>query len=442
MGGAMGGSQTQTTNSTQKVDFPDYVTDAQKLELERGSAMTDPFLQVPNYGVMGMMPDQYLANDLARQTAQSVFTTPRITAYDAIGTGNQWMNQIPQGPQGMAQAQAGAAQQGQASVANAAQLSPDAIQPFMNPYIDAALTPALDRLKKQQGEVQAGIGADAAAAHSFGGSREAVARALADRNYRDTAGQVTGQMLQQGFDRASTLAGQNTDRSQAANLLNAQLGTQASLQNAQLGTQASLENARLGTQTSLSNSQNANALQQLLMNLTYQGSQADANRFLAAVGMESQNQDADLQRKMQMINLLNQFGGQQQALGQKSLDLPWTMLQRLSAITPQQYESTTNTDQTSKVSGGGNPLGAALGIASLFMKCDRNSKTDIEDFGTEPITGLKLYAYRYKSDPKTYPKVVGFMAQDVKEKYPDAVTEVDGTLMIDAAKLVAAVDVR
>jgi hypothetical protein len=427
---SMGGGQTQTTNSTQKTDFPDYVTNAQEQLLNSGTAMTAPFLQTPLSSVMGMTPDQLLANDLARQTAQGIFTTPRIPAYDAIGTGNQWMNQIPQTG---TTPSAATAQQGTASLANAAQLNPNEITPMMNPFIDSALKPALDKLRQQQGEVQAGIGADAAAAHSFGGSREAVARSLADRNYRDAAGLLSGNMLMQGFDKASQLASQNTDRSQAANLLNAQLGTQTSLENARLGTQTGIANM----QTS---AQNQSAMQQLLANLTYQGSQADANRFLAAVGLESNMQDAELQRRMQIINMLNTFGGQQRAVGQQALDTPWTMLQRLAQIAPDQYENTITGQSTSKTSGGGNPLGAALGIAKLFMS-DRSTKTDIDEVGVDKITGLKLYAFRYKTDPKTYPKVVGYMADEVEEKYPGTTYEIEGKRVIDAYSLVAAVDV-
>ena len=42
-----------------------------------------------------------------------------------------------------------------------------------------------------------------------------------------------------------------------------------------------------------------------------------------------------------------------------------------------------------------------------------------------------MYAYRYKGDPKTYPKVVGPMAQDIEKKYPEAVTEVAGKKAVD-----------
>ncbi len=72
---------------------------------------------------------------------------------------------------------------------------------------------------------------------------------------------------------------------------------------------------------------------------------------------------------------------------------------------------------------------AGLGAAgSLFS--DRRAKTDIEFVGVDEATGLTMYAYRYASDPKTYPKVVGPMAQEVAEKYPHLVAKVGNRLVI------------
>jgi hypothetical protein len=71
-------------------------------------------------------------------------------------------------------------------------------------------------------------------------------------------------------------------------------------------------------------------------------------------------------------------------------------------------------------SSGNSLLGAGLGLASLaaqaYASSDRRDKTDIKKLGIDPLTGLPMYAYRYKSDPKTYPKVVGPMAQDMEAR--------------------------
>src|SRR5262245_11825115 len=68
-----------------------------------------------------------------------------------------------------------------------------------------------------------------------------------------------------------------------------------------------------------------------------------------------------------------------------------------------------------------NAIGGLGGLASLFALSDERAKTDIQRAGTDRGSGLPLYAYRYKGDPKTYPKVVGPMAQDVARVHPEAV---------------------
>lgn len=89
------------------------------------------------------------------------------------------------------------------------------------------------------------------------------------------------------------------------------------------------------------------------------------------------------------------------------------------------------------------PQIAGLGLAGAGLKgafSDRRAKTDISKLGKDKSTGLPLYAYRYKGDPKTYPKVVGPMAQDVAKKYPGAVKKLQsgGSLAIAPDWLYAA----
>lgn len=83
--------------------------------------------------------------------------------------------------------------------------------------------------------------------------------------------------------------------------------------------------------------------------------------------------------------------------------------------------------------GGGNLFSALGGGLSLLSKLsDRRMKTDIEKLGFEPETGVPIYAYRYLTDPKTYPKSVGPMAQDIEKRRPDLVTEIGGKKMISS----------
>lgn len=76
---------------------------------------------------------------------------------------------------------------------------------------------------------------------------------------------------------------------------------------------------------------------------------------------------------------------------------------------------------------GGQLLGAIPALATLS---DRRDKTDIKRIGRDRGTNLPMYSYRYRDDPKTYPKVVGPMAQDVEKRYPESVGEVGGHKVI------------
>jgi len=66
-------------------------------------------------------------------------------------------------------------------------------------------------------------------------------------------------------------------------------------------------------------------------------------------------------------------------------------------------------------------------------------KTNIEELGKDPATDLPVYAYDYKADVKgkktAGPKRVGYMAQDVEKKYPQAVRKVAGKRVIDFTQI-------
>ncbi len=74
--------------------------------------------------------------------------------------------------------------------------------------------------------------------------------------------------------------------------------------------------------------------------------------------------------------------------------------------------------------------GLGLAGAGMLAPSDERLKTDIQKLGKDPHSGLNIYAYRFKGDPKNYPKVAGPMAQEVEKKYPWMVVNVDGVKMI------------
>lgn len=71
---------------------------------------------------------------------------------------------------------------------------------------------------------------------------------------------------------------------------------------------------------------------------------------------------------------------------------------------------------------------AATGIAGIFS--DRRLKTDIRKTGEK--NGLSVYSFRYVGGKQRYK---GYMAQEVQEKHPHAVEEVDGFLTVNYSKI-------
>jgi hypothetical protein len=78
--------------------------------------------------------------------------------------------------------------------------------------------------------------------------------------------------------------------------------------------------------------------------------------------------------------------------------------------------------------GGGLLNGAISGIGSLFS--DERLKEDIAPVG-ELYDGQKVYSYNYIGDPT--PRI-GLMAQEVQERYPDAVSEIGGFKAVNYGK--------
>jgi hypothetical protein len=81
--------------------------------------------------------------------------------------------------------------------------------------------------------------------------------------------------------------------------------------------------------------------------------------------------------------------------------------------------------------GAGGALGAGIGALAGLLS-DERAKTDIKKVG-ELESGVNIYTYRYK-DGETYH--MGVMAQEVREKYPEAVAEgADGLLRVNYGAL-------
>jgi hypothetical protein len=89
------------------------------------------------------------------------------------------------------------------------------VQQYMNPYEETVVQNALGDIERQRQIQTANEGAQATAARAFGGSRQAVQRALVDEAALRQSGALGAQLRQQGFTQAQNLALQQEQLRQA-----------------------------------------------------------------------------------------------------------------------------------------------------------------------------------------------------------------------------------
>lgn len=245
---------------------------------------------------------------------------------------------------------------------------------YMNPYINEVENMALAALDKSRQQALMSNSDAAIAAKAFGGSRHGVVDAITNAETAEKAGLLSADLRKQGFDTASGLMQQD--------IQNMLAGGQGLLQGG-----AALEEQR-GRDFSG------------LLGIGQQEQLQDQRELDDAYNRWREEQDHDINQ----LNIL------------------------LSSLGMSPYGKTEQTEKTQSGGGGTDFAQMGLGILSLLfgLFSDREDKTDIKKLGKDPITGLDIYAYRYKGDPKSYPKVVGPMAQDIEKKFPDMVGEIGG----------------
>ena len=371
----MGGSssQPQTTTQTTKVELPDWVNNAAQSNYAQAQQASQN-LAGPYQGQrVADMTSGQLANINALQNNVGS-TQPVYNA--ALGITGNAANYAPTQVQG-------------ADIASN-------LPQFMNPYIQNVINPTLSVLDQNRQIALNQIGDQAARAGAFGGSRQGVQEGVTNAQYGMQGAQLAGQLYNQAVPIVLGAAQQQAQLQQQANLANQAANYQA----ANLGLAAG---GQLG-------------------NLATQGQAANIAGIQAAMAGQAQ-----LQAQQQA-----QLAAQQQLYGEQA-NMPLQQLQVLqSALSNSPYGNTT-TGITVAPGPSSNPWmqGLGLGMMGLSFLSDRTEKTDIKKVGKDDETGLDLYAYRYKGDPKTYPKVVGPMAQDIAKKFPDQVREVGGKLSVN-----------
>ena len=384
---SMGGGGTQTV--VNKTELPEWVQEAGRRNLAAA------------YEVSRTMPGPYEGQRVAAMTPGQVGTIGTIA------------NNYAMAQPAFAYAQQMAAQAGQYQPerVQAGSLAQTSLDPYMNPYTQNVLQTSLDTLNQQRlmGLNQA---SDAAIkARAFGGSRQAIQEAVVNAAAQQQAGQLAAQLMSQNFAQAQAAAQGDIQRQMAAQQLNQAAG----LQGAGLGitgAQALGGLAGAGQQNFLQGAASALAAQEAIqaqqLNLPIQA------LGLTPYGGTSTQTSSGGSGSPLLTGLGAASTGIGILSGLKSLAAPAAGAAAAGAA-----------------GGGGFFSTLASALPFLLGGSDERMKTDIQKLGKDKETGVDMYAYRYKGDPKTYPKVVGPMAQDIEKKYPDMVKEVAGKKAVD-----------
>lgn len=91
-------------------------------------------------------------------------------------------------------------------------------QQYMNPYLQAALNPQLEEARRQADISAMKNRGRLTRSGAFGGSRQAIMDAEADRNLQQNLSNITGQGYAAAYDKAVNLFGQEEDRSRQGQL--------------------------------------------------------------------------------------------------------------------------------------------------------------------------------------------------------------------------------
>jgi len=260
------------------------------------------------------------------------------------------------------------------------------IQPYLNPYTGEVEERAIANAERALTGQLAGVSDASRKASAFGGSRHGIEAGVTRAEGVRGIGDLTAQLRRAGIDFAtSTALADRAGRQAGAGGLVSTAGAQKSAEAADIN------------QLYSAGAQDRSCFQQLL--------DAEAKKFY------------------------------------EMRDYPTEQLNiRLAALGMSPYGKTetgtkTGTQEQLPTDWATLLLGGAKTAGSLYMMSDRNMKTDIEKLTGGP---LPMYAYRYKGDPKSYPKVVGPMAQDVEKVAPKAVKKVGGKRVININNLMEA----
>lgn len=427
-----GGSQPSKTTQTTKVELPKWVDQASQSNYDLAKQISSKPLQqyegarVADQSDLTTKSYDYMlknlgASDPLYQQAAGILSDTNTNANAAFGKGANYLDTAGSIDVG---ATVDPYFTGAKGMLDQAAQGPD-IQKFLNPWTAEVEDNAMSNLERSRKSAIGSLADKAASSNAFGGSRQGITEAVTNAEAARQAGDLSASLRQQGWDTATANAFSDVQR-----MLNTAGGY------ATAG--GTLGNLALGEQTNLTGIGNAF------------NNQAGT---IGSVGTGIASGLTDVGKTRQTgvladVGALSGLGQEEQANRQKQIDADMAKFyeardydaeglnMRLSALGMSPYGKTENTTKTGTSEKQGTDwattgLGVMQALPALMAAfSDRRAKTDIEKLGTDPDTGIPLYAYRYKKDPKTYPKVVGPMAQDIEKAVPGSTKEIGGNLVI------------
>lgn len=284
-------------------------------------------------------------------------------------------------------------------------VQPGNVEDYMNPYVNDVEKRAIANAQRAGQAALTDTQTKATAARAFGGSRQAVQEGVQNAETTRGIGDLSAKLRGDAYDKGMAARSADWGR-QLQNLTN----------------QRALAESGIGA---------AKAAQAGL-----------ANDYFQMLSGGKMIEDKDREKLEETYKkFLEKRGWNKEQI---------TWLSGLLGITPvghtediHKVEDATSTTQgvsNTKTSNSPNIGGLISSGAGLIgALSDRDAKTNIEKLGTDPQTELPVYAYDYKADVKgkktAGPKRVGYMAQDVEKKYPQAVKKVAGKRVIDFTQL-------
>ena len=412
----MSKGKSTTTTTTDPAQMAIY----QDLYNKSKSIASQPFVPYTGARVAGFNPDQLQSFDASRNIfGQSMSFDPRQRLNTLANSGRPTVAPITGTAQDI--------NRGDIRDVTPRSLLDTNIGAYQNPFQSQVIDNTLGDLNRAR-QLQIQSDQDAAIGRgAFGGSRSAILEAETNRNFAEEAGKLSSNLRSQGFDRATSLAGQDIDRQFTGDRFMSDIDRQIAMTNAGYGNQFGLANL---------DAQNRAAFMRPDLEMQ--------NRRFRAGLLGDQISD-----QYRGLGLLSGIGSQQQQLQQRGMDAGYNEFLRAIGYGPQQLgllaqgvsalptqTSTTNSNRGSSIADIGTAAGGIGQLISAWPS-DSRLKENIKLIGQSK--GHNVYTWDWNSKGKSigaskFP-TTGVIAQEVAH-IPNAVTVGDhGYLMVNYGEL-------